>query len=618
MAFASSSRLLFVPLCPPSSSFPFKPAFPILPLSTPKIPFSPLAAASSHHEPPSPFTSEQSAVLDALEANENTVPSVRTYENDLARLTLLGDVDFKQALTAAAADGGSAADEHISSGLFNMVVETLFPAPTGEHSTVATRLSLPSRKVKEKARELKKTLLTKEILSGTTSNHILAMTFRQVVIARLRILEFALFKPGTERDMNNLENPTEVPILLTLSSSDERVISAIGEVICTTAFEHSEGHFRHYSSWFKKKKRVSSRDCSVVLYNLLEHDTVANAKMLLEKFKLERGKYELKGSKLKNSWWSSNAFSKLEKIGGPEFCVWISEFVPTYMLEMDSDKFNDVEFEGWRKTDENRYEVALTHSQMVSLADILDTYYEDVFTLPNKRLSCYTVSKPSNINLNKGSSLLKTLSILITSGIFLVTISVLGKTCLPRQPNRNNFVQKSSQASFSEINCVPHHSVDSSELEMCFGSIIKRIKDYFGWPGEISKKTGVCAWIGEVPKFLKKVDDTDSSELDISSNSTPLVASDEEMKAVEDIASYQVMVTRDGGIVGFQPTNRVAVNNWAANPLAKGLHGGKKLSPGFIEPGAKFSRPSEVVALELLISLNPKSCFAMVRGVDVN
>lgn len=42
------------------------------------------------------------------------------------------------------------------------------------------------------------------------------------------------------------------------------------------------------------------------------------------------------------------------------------------------------------------------------------------------------------------------------------------------------------------------------------------------------------------------------------------------------------MVSTDWNIIGFQPTNRLAVNNWAANPLAKELYGGKKLSPGII------------------------------------
>lgn len=68
------------------------------------------------------------------------------------------------------------------------------------------------------------------------------------------------------------------------------------------------------------------------------------------------------------------------------------------------------------------------------------------------------------------------------------------------------------------------------------------MKDSFGWPGEIRKKSGVCAWIGGLPKFLSKVDDTDFNMLDISSTSMPLAANEEEMKALEDIASYQVLL----------------------------------------------------------------------------
>lgn len=40
------------------------------------------------------------------------------------------------------------------------------------------------------------------------------------------------------------------------------------------------------------------------------------------------------------------------------------------------------------------------------------------------------------------------------------------------------------------------------------------------------------------------------------------------------------MLSPEGKIIGFQPTSRVAVNHWAANPLTKELYGGKKLSPG--------------------------------------
>ncbi|PIN06038.1 hypothetical protein CDL12_21408 [Handroanthus impetiginosus] len=630
MAF-SSTRVLILPL-PPPSSFPFRPcatSFPKLLFRPPKNPYFILSSASSsNNQPPSPFTSEQ-AVLEAVadfDADEKSLPAVRTYENDLARLTLVGAVDFQQALTAAAADGGEAADEHISSGTAAMVVETIFPGPADDHSTVSTRLFLPARKVKEKAKRLKKSL-TKDMLHGVSSKNILAMTFRQVVLQQLWSLELALFRPGTQRNMDNLENPREVPVLLTLSSSDERIISEIGEVVCLAAFENTERHFVHDStyrasdrffSWFNKRKQISSRDSSVVLYNFLEHEMLANVGMLLEKFNLERGKNELKGTKLRNSLWKSPTFSKLERIGGPEFCAWISECVPSYMLEIDANKHGDMKFEGWKKSEENRWGVVLTHSQVVNLADILDMYYEDVFTMPSKRLSCSAVAKPSNLNLNKGSSLLNRLLIVLVSGIFLVALSVLGKLYLPFLPFKKNYIQENFKAPSSDISCVPIHSLEVSELDMCCVSIIRRIKDSYGWPGEIRENSGVCASIGELPKFLKIMDDTDSNMPDISSTSIALGGSEDEMKQLEDIASYQVVVSTDGKIVGFQPTNRVAVNNWAANPLAKELYGGKNLSPGLLEPGLKIIPPNGVVVLELLMSLNPNSYFAVVRPVDVN
>lgn len=166
----------------------------------------------------------------------------------------------------------------------------------------------------------------------------------------------------------------QVPALLTLSSSDGKIISEIGEVACIAALENTGRHFLHDSkniassrlfNWFNKRKQISSRDSSVVLYDFLEHEILANTKKLLAKFNLERGKTKLKVTKLKNRWWTSPAFSKLEKIGGPEFCAWISECVPSYMLQIDSNKLSDVKFEGWKKSEANRWEVVLTHTQMV-------------------------------------------------------------------------------------------------------------------------------------------------------------------------------------------------------------------------------------------------------------
>lgn len=85
-------------------------------------------------------TTEEEVLQAVLESDEKILPCVRTYENDLSRLTLVGGVDFRQSVTAAAADGGEAASEHLDSGMSAMVVETVFPGTSDEHSTVSTRL----------------------------------------------------------------------------------------------------------------------------------------------------------------------------------------------------------------------------------------------------------------------------------------------------------------------------------------------------------------------------------------------------------------------------------------------------------------------------------------------
>lgn len=61
----------------------------------------------------------------------------------------------------------------------------------------------------EKAQKLRSTI-TKEMLSGTTSTNILAMTFRQVTLQHLWNFELVVFIPGVERNMDDLETLREV------------------------------------------------------------------------------------------------------------------------------------------------------------------------------------------------------------------------------------------------------------------------------------------------------------------------------------------------------------------------------------------------------------------------
>ncbi|OVA11093.1 hypothetical protein BVC80_1741g79 [Macleaya cordata] len=588
---------------------------------------------------------ESIAEFDGEKETKN-LPGVRIYENDLAQLTLIGDVSFEQALTAAAADGGEAADEHILSGISTMVVETVFPGPSDEQSTISTRLFLPSKKVKEKARKLRNTLPA-DMLSSTTSRNILAMTFRQVVLQKIWSFQLALFSPGAQRDMEDLENRREVPTLFTISSSDEQVLSVLAEVVCKSALESTERDFHENSlgtssnnifNWFQKPRRIASKDCSVFICKIQQDEILENAKTSLKNFK-GRPNYSSREMKRKHCWWTSSTYSKLEKIGGPGFSKWASEYIPAYRLQIDADKLKNVKLDCWKKSAENRWEVLLTHSQMVGLVEILDMYYEDLYTLPDKQLSCGVLADYTNLTKNKRStSVWKLLPLALASGLFVVSVSILTRLYWPHLRKAKMSPTTNSSVSLSETSYYQHHSLEATKVEELCISIVKKIKDSVGWPGEIVTDKDLGAWTGELPSYLRRLSDLNlvqevtscngedtetqpigEAPVDLSSSVASLSDksnTDMETKSAQDIASYQVVLSKDGDIIGFQPTSRVAVNYWAMNPLAKELYKGKKLSPGFIEPGLKIPCPNEIVLLELLMSVNPESWFVLARPIQ--
>lgn len=227
-----------------------------------------------------------------------------------------------------------------------------------------------------------------------------------------------------------------------LSSSDEQVISMLAEVVCTSALQSTEqlvldnAHgeiFSAVSRWFRKPRRFSSKDSSVILWKLFENEMVENATILLEQFSASKGKIRLRKPGSKFFGWTRAMQSKLEKIGGPDFCAWLSEYVPAYRLQVDTQKLQDLKLDGWRQLDESMQEVLLTQSQMAGLADILDLFYEDVYTLPTKELSCDMVVNPTILSNEKwSSSLLKMLSLAFVGVIFAVALKASGHGFLPQ------------------------------------------------------------------------------------------------------------------------------------------------------------------------------------------
>lgn len=138
-----SSSLRLPSLLPRRSSLPrnllFFPKFnpPFKSLSNSTISFPSLS-------PPNALPTTDQEILETILQSDDkrigNLPGVRIFENDLARLNIIGDVSSEQAITAAAADGGDAAEEHLASGMSAMVIETVFPVGPDDHSTISTRL----------------------------------------------------------------------------------------------------------------------------------------------------------------------------------------------------------------------------------------------------------------------------------------------------------------------------------------------------------------------------------------------------------------------------------------------------------------------------------------------
>ncbi|KAL2341830.1 hypothetical protein Fmac_009770 [Flemingia macrophylla] len=560
-----------------------------------------------------PVTEQQ--VLQAIaDSDGKTLPCVRTFDTDLSQLTLVGPVDFQQALTAAAADGGQVASDHLDAGIDAMVVETVFPAPSSDHATVSTRLFLPARKVKEKAAKLRKSF-PRDVFSGSKSKDILAMTFRQVVLQQMWSFDLSVFQPGEERKMEDLERPREVPASFALSSSDEYLISVLAEAICISALQSTQiqfldkkqgGYRSGFFGWFQKPEKVESKDSAVILSKLFEDEIVANARSLLDNYNLMKDSFKPVKIKSGHHWWKPSCYEKLEKIGGSDFSAWASEYVPAYRLEIDAKIMGDAKIEGWKKSPENTWEVLLTHSQMVQLAETLDIYYVDPYTLPDKQLSYGVAAKFASVSNKKGNLLPKLLSVILANGVFLVAISAMSQFCLPWLSRERKHSVKHRPLPSSEVTVAMHGSSDATMLEEFCMLAIAKVKNTFGWSDEIKVEDGIGVWIGELPAYLR------GEGVDFLSISSENIDAEAKV-SIQDIASYQVVFSSKGKIVGFQPMSRVAVNHWAANPLARELYGGKTLSPSIIEPGLKVSRPEKVIVVELLMSINPDAYFALAR-----
>lgn len=69
-----------------------------------------------------------------------------------------------------------------------------------------------------------------------------------------------------------------------------------------------------------------------------------------------------------------------------------------------------------------------------------------------------------------------------------------------------------------------------------------KVKDAFGWPGDIKKEDGIGVWTGELPAYLKTLEAARSNSEVVSTLSTSEnMDADDAKVSIQDIASYQVL-----------------------------------------------------------------------------
>lgn len=147
-------------------------------------------------------------------------------------------------------------------------------------------------------------------------------------------------------------------------------------MVCSCALESTEKFYLRNMGgllsncmfdWFQKSQRASSVDSSICIYRLSQTELMKNARNSVEKFYLAKGKSGFSQKNVNQSLLEPPNFSQLDKLGGPGFSKWAHEYVPAYRLQIDANTFKDAKLEGWQELSNNRWEVLLTHFQMVYL-----------------------------------------------------------------------------------------------------------------------------------------------------------------------------------------------------------------------------------------------------------
>ncbi|KAG6552457.1 hypothetical protein Mapa_006018 [Marchantia paleacea] len=578
-------------------------------------------------------------------------PVMRVYRNDLCSLEITGDAKALEVVSAMAADGGFTASEELSKGRSLMTVETIVPGRPEDHSTVSTKLLAPTRLVNKRAKLMwAKGVAQKKV--SLSSGNALARAFQTVVVQRVLAFDLRLQSPGTVRDMANLANEKETGLVASLESRDGKVLDGLAEAVCSYVLANikdtserknsgKRGFWRVLPFW-ERPQRVWSLDKAVCVSTLSDSEVVQLAKQI---FSTPTALSDLPTGRLTRThqaWWPLSDVSPASSFLTSDGVHRFAEYIPIHRIEIDNSKVR-VEAKHWQKTRDNILELQLTHAQLVDIADMLDLFYEDGFTAPSKRLRSGSDLKVSqNIRSKVGKAIWTAVGSVITGGILIVGLFVASKMRVT--PNGGIFasdvpfpVDVSVAETLRSKWCTPKYNrkallpsnndIPREELAALCAQLIVRMKDAFGLDGEIKTSPENGAWLGpDITDWGKKRSAVqgdqrprDSSSVEARDAVVNESSNLQRSEPVEEVVlCYQVVVQRDGKVLGFQPLNKPAISYWANYPFAEDIHNGRRLGPGVVEPGLRYVEPpSQLIAIELLCRPHSYTPSIAARPIEI-
>eukprot|EP00250_Pteridium_aquilinum_P004298 c14519_g1_i1 orf=126-2150(+) len=584
-------------------------------------------------------------MLRLMEDFKDSFPIIRTYKNDLCTLEVCGSAARLSVLTAMASDKSFIAASNLMMGRRLTVRQTVLPGISGANSTISTKLFAPSLQIVERAKTL-------SLPKGLSSGEFLHKFFEAVQMLQLSKFYIELHAPGTLRNMSALEKEERVQTVYSFEASNMSSLNQFGQALSLYAISgmKSNASGSTFSSLLKKSRNklgwVPSHTSAIRLHVLSVEEIENEAKLLADA--TDSLDPSMSYSRPDRLWWPAPALG----LETAKRCLyratddWILEHVPMHKMHIDSG-VRDTQASGDGTLPRQSEEFNLTHAQLVDLAGVFDLFYEDRFTLSNKFFESGAILDFHCVSRSKTAQFFKAMALgsiflgacifawlvaarmrrpsKITAGSLVlntVDVAVVSKSDLPP-------ASKSIESNFPVNEQLP-----SEEMEYLCKLVVSKLVKAFSWDVQIQSCAGKGAWT-ECPSAETNVAqncaDTQQNTFEemeepaqLRSQLTPEMKGDlaigrESPKGKNDDPEnrqasllFQVTLSRDGSVLGFQPLNEAATSCWAAMPFAQNLHNVQNLKPGFWERPLKFRRPpTDAVVLEL--QMDPALPYVFVR-----